>query len=331
MIIIQNIIDSARIMLRELKFRWLWAGFVAIFFAAYVIWGLFGASASDISYKEIRIKSGMSVREIAALLEEEGLIRSQLIFKLGALVAGKADRLRPGLYLIQDSTSLLTILNTLVLGGDEEVTVTIPDGSTIFYLDALLAKHGVIEPGALLALNENQPQNLEGYLFPDTYRFVLNSGAERAVAKMREAFEKKAAPFFPLNKRNRYETLIMASLLEKEVPNFEDRRVVAGILRKRLRNNWPLQVDATICYAKEPAPCYPLQALDLKIDSLYNTYINYGLPPTPIGNPGLQAIRAALAPKESPYWYYLSDPHTKKTIFGSTLEEHAINRVRYLQ
>jgi UPF0755 protein len=127
--------------------------------------------------------------------------------------------------------------------------------------------------------------------------------------------------------------LILASLLEREVSDFKDRQIVAGILLKRLGVGMPLQVDATICYIKKSEgqeDCYPLQPADFKKDSPYNTYVNRGLPAGPIGNPGRAAIEAAMSPQKSAYWYYLSDPETGKTIFSETLDTHAANRVKYL-
>src|SRR3989344_6352885 len=127
-----------------------------------------------------------------------------------------------------------------------------------------------------------------------------------------------------------YKVLTIASMLEKEVPHFEDRKIVAGIFEKRLEAGWPLQVYAALCY-KKPGKCHPLGALDLKRDSPYNTYLYKGLPPTPISNPGLEAIKAALAPQKSSNWFYLSDPETGNTVFAETLDEHNKNRPHYLK
>ncbi|MGB9608998.1 MAG: endolytic transglycosylase MltG, partial [Minisyncoccia bacterium] len=136
--------------------------------------------------------------------------------------------------------------------------------------------------------------------------------------------------------QNPTSTLILASMLEKEAPFFEDQKIIAGILLKRLKLNMPLQVDATICYIKilknkGSISCLPLNPLDFKINSPYNTYTNKGLPSAPISNPSVQAVLAALNPVESKYLYYLSDPKTKKTIFSQTLKEHNQNILKYLK
>lgn len=318
-------------MMSNLKFVWIIVLGCLIFFIISAVWNLSPVSVPSTSAKIVMINSGMGVNEIAAVLQEDGLIRSPLLFKAIALASGKANRLRPGRYTFQGQLSYLDVLNALVKGGDEEVTVQISEGSTIFDIDALLADQGIIKPGELISYNQKQQKSYEGYLFPDTYRFLRNSGPETVIKKMTDVFKEKTDNLFTGSDDERYPALILASLLEKEVPSYGDQQLVAGILKKRLRNNWPLQVDSALCYAKVPSTCYPLSELDFKISSPYNTYMYKGLPPTPIGNPGLQAIRAALAPESSHYWYYLSEPNTRKTIFASTLEEQALNKARYLR
>lgn len=317
-------------LIRGLGFKHSLAALAAVFLILLTLLLFPPSNFQEFSSKEIVIKPGMGLDDIASLLYEEQLIQSTLVFKLVALVTGKAFVLRPGVYVLESRLSYLKILTELTSGGGEEITIVIPEGATIFDIDALLSEHNVIETGELMEFNKQLPPGYEGYFFPDTYRFLIGSGAEVAAHKMLHNFNKKAAPLFKSSDREEYKTLILASLIEKEVPDFLDRQQIAGILKKRLKNDWFLQVDASICYAKEPLPCYPLTDLDLKIDSPYNTYIYKGLPPTPIGSPGLEAIRAALSPKESTFWYYLSDPRSKKTVFAVTLEEHALNRTRYL-
>src|SRR3989344_1985074 len=273
--------------------------FGAIFSLAvlsYLALGLLPEGAA--TTKEIYVPRGMSVREISNLLYEEELLRSPLFFRVSTVLTGTALKLRPGVYLLHSSLSPFNIAYALTEGGGEEVEVVIKEGETIFGIDALLAESGVIKAGELIALHADAEYGLEGFLFPDTYRFLIDSDPSAVAAKFTDNFKKKAPPKIVEREEGWYDALILASLLEREVPDFEERRLVAGILKKRLRNGWPLQVDAVFCYIKEPEPCYPLSALDLKIDSRYNTYIYKGLPPTPIGNPGVEAMRAALSPKE---------------------------------
>lgn len=304
---------------------------VAIILIGFFLWNLLPVNISILSPIEIRIESGMGVNEITDFLYNNKLIRSPLVFKTIAFISSSADKLRPGKYLFQGQLSYWNILKSLVVGGDEEVTIQITEGATIYDIDALLSKNSVLKSGELIAYNKKQLKSLEGYLFPDTYRFYEHSSPEVIVEKMTSVFNEKTAELFTGDESEKYRALILASILEKEVPGFEDRQLVAGILIKRIANNWPLQVDGSICYAKEPFTCYPLSSLDFKINSPYNTYMNRGLPPTPIGNPGIQAIKAAISPKDGRYWFYISDPKTSKTIFAKTLEEHALNKSKYLR
>lgn len=204
------------------------------------------------------------------------------------------------------------------------VTVTIPEGATVRDINRLLAGAGVLE-------GEELSQELEGYLFPDTYEFFIPSGASVVEAKFRENFEAMVYPLFPdgMDDEELRKILVMASLIEREVPDSNERKIVSGVLWKRLENGAPLQVDASICYIKE-APCLPITEEDKAIDSEYNTYKYRGLPPGPIGNPGLDTIDAALRPTPSPYWYYLSNPRNRETIFSRTLDEHNQNIIKYL-
>lgn len=218
-----------------------------------------------------------------------------------------------------------------------EVTVVIPEGLTAHEIDAVLAAQRVTEPGALASLVT--ASSTEGYLFPDTYRFFAGTSPQRVMEIMVENFDTKTAALFSehaLSTSSIRRHVILASLLEREVTSQEDRRIVAGILERRLAASHPLQVDATICYLKKSTvaelgkPCYPLAPLDFKMDSPYNTYLYKGLPPGPIGNPGLDALTASVNAQASPYWFYLTDPATKRTIFSQTLEEHEGARERYL-
>lgn len=291
------------------------------------------------------VKPGDGYKKIISNLGLKGLIRSESAFTALSLITGSATNLKPGLYHLQPGMTSSEILSKLVSGSRTEVSVTVVEGYSVYDIDRLLAASGVLKVGELVEANEKG--FFEGKLFPDTYRFFKNSDVDEVVEKFLETFKSKTDQIFtdngtssvasnPSGLSPRDERLILASLVEKEVPDFEDRKIIAGILKKRLEAGMPLQVDATICYIKEanmyPAGqgCYPLIPLDFKIESPYNTYLHVGFPPGPIGNPGLSALVAALHPKSSPYWYYLSDPTTRKTIFSRDLDEQEGNRVKYL-
>jgi UPF0755 protein len=190
-----------------------------------------------------------------------------------------------------------------------------------------------------LMLSESE----EGFLFPDTYLFPKTATAELVVNKMKKTFNKKLGNLEPDIKRSNYtlsQIVTLASIIERETVTDKERPIVAGILFKRLEAGWPLQADAAVQYAVASAKCktqntkckwWPkLTRQDLEIDSLYNTYKYRGLPPGPIANPGLSSIKAAVYPKESPYWFYLHGGDGSIR-FASDVEEHNKNVEKYLR
>ncbi|MDI6734194.1 MAG: endolytic transglycosylase MltG [Patescibacteria group bacterium] len=324
-----------------------------LLFIAYFFYGLQPLSWSDEvmgraggsggGLAKFKIIRGESFRDIGARLSSESFIKSIFIFKLYSLLSGNAQKFQPGLYELSQTMSVPQIVRALTEGGKNEVTITIPEGSTLRDIDLILSSALVIEENSLTNFPLRQisleypflldAPSLEGFLFPDTYRFYINSKTDDVLRSFLDNFKMRAWPLLSGEKKW-YETLIAASFLEREVPEFDDRQIVAGILMKRLKLGIPFQVDATISYAK----CGGLlknceQALvtreDLKISSPYNTYQRLGWTPTPIANPGQTAIKAALTPKTSPYLYYLSSK-TSETIFSKTLEEHNTKKAKYL-
>ena len=282
-----------------------------------------------------QVSAGDGFREVAQHLSAAHLVRSPLAFEFFSLVDGRAFELKPGLYRLDPSMGVPQIVAALSAGNAGQVTVTIPEGSNVYDIDKILSNALVTRPGEFASAAT--AQRLEGRLFPDTYQFYTNGNVSGVVREMTDNFTIKAAALFAANPKNESTTLIIASLLEKEVPGQKDQELVAGIILKRLADGMPLDIDATVCYAKvlagrtSAAQACSLTTLDFKIDSPYNTYLYKGLPPAPIGNPGISAITAALHPQSSPYFYYLSDPATGKTIFAKTLDEQNQNRVKYLE
>ncbi|MEK7615981.1 MAG: endolytic transglycosylase MltG [Patescibacteria group bacterium] len=210
-----------------------------------------------------------------------------------------------------------------------DVQVVIPEGTNIADIDRLISEAGVWPQGTLL---KSEYLSLEGTLFPDTYRFDRGSTAEDVITRMQAVK--------PLNSGLSgftAKSLIIASMLEKEVQIESDMRIVTGIIEKRLAAGMPLQLDATVAYGA----CLPRFNLgeycdvsqvnlvdNIKRDSAYNTYTRRGLPVGPISNPGLKALRAAENPHVSDYWYYLSKPDGT-TVFSRTLEEHNTAKWRF--
>ena len=309
-------------------------------------------------YSPVEIPAGSGFKDIAAVLAEKNIVRSKNAFIIYGALSGSAHQLKPGNYLLSSGSSTPVIVWAIKRGPTIDKSIFIPEGATVRDIDNILSEAGVLPAGTLVNFNKSYEVSLrkvgdyeflrgifslEGFLFPDTYRFFKNTSAEAVLKKFLDNFQKKAWPILEECQKSKVkcqmseagEILIIASLLEKEAPDYEDRRMIAGVLYKRLEIGMGLQVDATIVYAKCGGlfiTCGSPRVLksDLAVKSLYNTYLYRGLPPGPIGNPGLDAIKAALNPIASEYIYYLSDPKTKKTIFSKTLDEHNDNRVKYL-
>ena len=237
------------------------------------------------------VKKGESAKEISLNLKEQGLINSSLLFRIYALATNQAVKLQAGEYELSPAMNIPEIVAKLVSGEVIKRQITIIGGWTIKDVEEYLG--GKIDP------------KLEGYLFPDTYEVNAEDNVEEIVQKILDNFDKKVRSHFGAELTP--EAVIMASLLEKEVKTPEDKKIVSGILWKRLEIGMPLQVDA--------AP---------------DTYKYQGLPPSPICNPGLESIEAAIYPQESEYWYYLS-ASDGKTIFSKTLAEHNIAKAKYLK
>ena len=174
----------------------------------------------------------------------------------------------------------------------------------------------------------------EGYLFPDTYQVYADAKAEDVLKKIFDNLEKKITPETRAEMKQQdktfFEILIMASLLEEEVKDEEDRAKVADILWRRLARGWALQVDSSVHYAVNRTGTVFTTSKERQVDSLYNTYKYPGLPLGPISNPGLLAIKAALYPSPNNYWYFLSDEEGK-IHYARTLEEHNLNKAKYLR
>lgn len=311
---------------------------IVIIVAALFFFSLDPAAAAGASPAVFQVSPGDGFRTVAENLYVEGLIRSPISFDLFSLADGRAFTLKPGLYKLNPSMDTPQIIAILSGGTAGEATVTIPEGSNIYDIDRILSAALVIRPGALV--NSTSAQGLAGHLFPDTYQFYTNDTVADVLQKMTDTFNAKAAPLLAADPADTEQNLIIASIVQEEVPDQSDQELVAGIILKRISLGMPLDIDATVCYAKLLAApsssllanqACQLTALDFEIDSPYNTYLYRGLPPGPIGNPGTSAITAALHPQSSPYLYYLTDPTTGKTIFAKTLDEQNQNRVKYLE
>ncbi|MFA5165712.1 MAG: endolytic transglycosylase MltG [Candidatus Paceibacterota bacterium] len=299
---------------------------------------------------EFSVGKGQNILQVSKNLQTAGLLENRFLFIWEAFFSGQWRKIKVGQYEIRNDSSPKEILAILVAGRVAPKKVTIISGWTIKDIAKALSRQGICSSGefleytlatssveALIAdfefLRElPQGAGLEGYLYPDTYNFEAKSRPEKVVRQMLENFQKKIilAKNFSLPKsRNAFSILTMASLLEKEVRSFEDKKIVAGILWKRLDAGYPLEVDSSLEYFRVGKGSLSKNPQLKTEDSGYNTYKYSGLPLGPICNPAKESFEAAFSPAPSPYWFYLSAPDGK-TIFSKNLREHLINKEKYL-
>lgn len=270
--------------------------------------------SSSESEADFKVSKGESVKSVAANLEAAKLIRSELYFRFVV----RKDRLtiQAGDYTLSPSQSPSEIAQALTRGFAEDKKITIPEG----FRSEQIAETAGIPVKTFL----NAAKGLEGQLFPDTYFVKKDISASELVTIMHENYTKKVGSIDR-------ETLILASLVERETKGDDEKPIVAGILKKRLSAGWALELDATVQYVLgKPGNWWPnTTLLDRKIKSPYNTYLNTGLPPSPIGNPGLASIRAVQNAALSTYWFYLHD-REGNIRYATTLEEHNLNIAKYI-
>ena len=276
------------------------------------------------------ISKGSSATQIGTKLESAKLIKSALAFKIYLQFTGQTGKLLPGEFRLTPSFSLFQTIDTL-FKGPVELWVTIPEGLRREEIAARFAtgldKDSTFVGDFLLA-----SRGKEGYLFPDTYLFPLDASASAIVKKMNDTFTSKAQELTPTGSDLSFsESVILASILERETKTDAERPIVAGIIINRLNLRMPLQVDASVQYAIGTSKdWWPILSLaDLKINSPYNTYKFTGLPPTPIANPGLSSLKAAFNPAVTDYLYYIHDS-TGQIHYAKTLVEHNANVAKYI-
>ncbi len=318
-----------------------YAVLISVLILVFWLVGAFYASQGSAASVQFTISPGDGVFSISQNLARQGVLQSPLLFLIYSVFSGHYDKFQPGTYLLKQPLGISNIVKAIT-SGPTEISVIIVPGMTLKEIDSTLAKKGVIKSDSLISLNPAQfgdkypflkgVGSLEGFLLPDTYRFWLSMKPEDAAKIMLDNFYKKAWSQLS-SSANPYKTLIVASYLEKEVVSMHDKQMVAGIINNRLKIGMPLQIDATVVYAACGGGflnCGQISSSDFSIQSPYNTYKIVGLTPTPIGSPTPDSIKAAQTPIASSYLFYLSDSKTQKTIFSKTLQDHAVNRQKYL-
>lgn len=296
----------------------------------------------------LEVPVGAGAKKIAMILEEKDIIRSRWGFLVRLYLSGSKEKLQAGNYSFSRQESGRTIIERLEKGDTlpMDYKVTIPEGLTVKEIAERLEKAQIVSSADFLkkAKSENfrsqfaflagvPDGDLEGYLFPDTYQFYKNTPPENVIERMLSRFNDQFIVAVKgsggLKGKALHEVVIMASIIEREVRSIEDRKKVSDILWSRLESGVALAADATTRYALNNWD-RPLTVEDLKINNPYNTRTNAGLPPGPIGNPGLTALQAAMDPTDTNYFYYLS-AKDGTTVFSATLEEHNQNINRYLR
>ena len=336
---------------------------LVIFLAAQIFYwrGISDPADDNGQDKVFVVEKGESVKQIGDNLFEADLIKSKLYFEIYIWRNKIESNLQAGKYVLSPKLSIKEIVKVLSTGEtlNDELTIKIIEGWGIDDINDYLKNKGIVdgdefislaktEIGNLLVLRiggkfeigefnflNGSPQNvgLEGFLFPDTYRIFKGASAEDIIKKMLDNFDRKLTDEMraDIKKQGRtvYEIVTMASIIEKEVRTSEDMRIVSGVFWDRIKNRQGLESCATLAYVLGvDKPQYSLE--DTKIDSPYNTYKNRGLPPTPISNPGLNAIQAAIYPEYTGYNYFLNRPDTGETVFSKTYNEHLRNKAKYL-
>lgn len=293
-------------------------------------------------FRDISFPPGSGIRALADELKSTGVIRSSWHFVLLTRLRGQAHKLQAGDYRFNDGMTVTQILNKLVAGEVDYRRFTLPEGYSIYQAAELLDQKGYFKRDAFLEKCRDAAlvsrlggglKSVEGYLYPATYDMTRGAGEEQLIIRMVEQFEKKYAE---LTKESgapggmtKHEIVTLASLIEKEAISPEEKPLISSVFHNRLRLGMPLQSDPTAVYGVRAFSGKVTKA-DIQRPSPYNTYLNPGLPPGPIGNPGSDAILAALKPSRSDYFYFVARQDGTHQ-FSRTLDEHNRAVERYLK
>lgn len=317
----------------------------------------FPVNPSSLEQTIFVVEKGEGFQEVLNNLGRQGFIRSNFSLNAFLVVSGMAKNLKAGNYELSPSMSAFEIIGKIYRGEVVKEKITIIEGWNLRDIGLYFEGKGMFQAeelfeavgfplvdyrkdndlpkladfGSDFGFLKDKPSyvSLEGYLFPDTYEINKGESLNEIVRRLLNNFDKKVFSVLKqeisAQDKSIFDIITMASMIEREVLDYGDKKLVSGILWKRLESGMPLQVDATVNYITGRKNSGPT-SLEKKIDSPYNTYKYKGLPFGPISNPGIESIRASLYPQESDFWYYLSTPEGK-TIFSKTLKEHnaAIN------
>jgi len=281
-------------------------------------------------YREVEIQKGLSAKNAISFLREKNIIRSRKIFKTALYLLGLESKIQAGRYGFYPYENNLSLIYKLVCGKTlppKPFRIVFPEGTSVYKMGTILDKSGLKISEDFKKLSERKgPKNnsLEGFLFPDTYVIDGQTSAEALVSMMLKRFESVILPYWESNKKQAklsfYDTLILASIIEKEAKIPKERPLISSVFFNRLKMGMPLAADPTIKYALE-RPTKKVYLNQLKIASPYNSYRNKGLPPTPICNPGLESFKAAIYPEKTNFIYFVAQKDGSH-IFSDSWEGH---------
>ncbi len=300
----------------------------------------------------VTVEPGASARDIGNELASRGVVRSGRLFEVLVGLVGVQESLEAGEYEFDLGIPTIEVVHRIAEGRTASRTVTFPEGTRSDEMGELLEERGIVTKQEFLeALNaggysepflaEIGTSRLEGFLFPAGYEFNRSTDAGQVVATMLRAFQDNVADGLPLEGQplTLYQVVTLASIVEREAVVAEERPLIAAVFLNRLRAGLPLQADPTVQYALTLAPGsveqfgYWKEELtldDLTYDSPYNTYVYAGLPPGPIANPGLDALKAVVSPADTQYLFFVAKGDgSGEHAFAETLEEHLQNVERY--
>jgi len=320
------------------------AGGAATAYVWYCIEKPYGSYPSEGVF--VDIPKGASRRTAAHILEKNGIIRNAIAFEVYARRHPKRT-LQAGEYFFDHALTGKAVFWNIANGNVYEKPFTVREGETMFDIARELEAAKFLLADDFLSAAKNaeiirdlapHAQTTEGFLFPATYHLPRHPAANELVAQMTQKFREQWAQIDPAKNDPTGEAhghpllsvVTLASLVERETPKPEERLLVAGVFENRLKKGMLLQCDPTVIYAMQQEGRYngTLSGKDLRADSPYNTYMHGGLPPGPIGNPSLVSLRAAMAPANTPYLYFVANTHGGH-FFGATLAEHNQNVNRY--
>lgn len=276
------------------------------------------ASASQ-DGQVVEIKPGMTLKQVAHFLADKELLSEPSTFMLYTYLQGEQNHIQAGEYRFSPSMPPRDILEALTSGMAVLYTVTIPEGYRITDIAGLLEAKGLVDKPAFIEATRNRELleslhipsgSLEGYLYPETYKFSKAGGARRIVQTLLDTFKERVLQPERVQQAEAmqftfHEIITLASLIEKETGLGKERKLISSVFHNRLAKNMRLQTDPTVIYAMVNFDGN-IRKKDLSIDSPYNTYKHFGLPPGPIASPGLESIQAALDPEETDFLYFVS-------------------------